>query len=109
VPQIGDAGHKDNFAAPPLALDRDRTREALSEYAEELNRIRQDEDLALEDLTEVIGDLVDLEDPRNAHLIKAVVLQEHAAERLRAIRADFDWERRRALRRLRDRLGEAAR
>lgn len=46
---------------------------------------------------------------REARFTKTIILQERASERLRGIRADFDWERRHALRRLRDRLSEAAR
>jgi hypothetical protein len=86
----------------PTQLDQDRTREALSEFEAEHDRLLEAEARDLEDLAEeLVG--------REARFTKAVILRERASERLRDIRADFDWERRRALRRLRDRLGEAAR
>ena len=85
-----------NIPVNPLDQE-DRTREVFSEFEVEHDRIRQDEDLALEDLfEELVG--------REARFTKAVVLQEHAAERLREIRADHDWSWRHAFRRLRERL-----
>ena len=82
---------------PVNPLDRDRTREALSEFEAEHDRILEAEARDLEDLIEgLVG--------REARFTKAVVLQEHASERLREIRADHAWGRRHALRRLRERL-----
>ena len=78
-------------------LEQSRAREALAEFETELQRIAEAEDRDLEDLIEeLVG--------REARFTKAVVMQEHASERLRGIRADFDWERRYAFRRLRERL-----
>ena len=78
-------------------LDRDRIAEALAEFDVELGRINEAEDRDLGDLfEELVG--------QEARFTAKVVLQEHAGERLRGIRADFDWERRHAFRRLRERL-----
>ena len=75
---------------------------ALAEFEAEHDRIVEAEARDLEDLVEeTVG--------REARFTKTIILQERASERLRGIRADFDWERRHALRRLRDRLSEAAR
>jgi hypothetical protein len=78
-------------------LDRDRIAEALAEFEAEHDRILAAEDQDFEDLAEELAG-------REARFTKAVILHEHARERLRAIRADFDWERRHAFRRLRERL-----
>jgi hypothetical protein len=91
-------------AALTAQLDRTRVAEALTEFETEHDRILEAETRDLEDLAEMVDGLVDLEDPRNAHLVKVVALQEHAAERLREIRADHDRSRRHAFRRLRSRL-----
>ena len=78
-------------------LDRDRIAEALFEFGAERDRILEAEARDLEDLfEELVG--------REARFTKAVVLREHAAERLREIRADHDWSWRHAFRRLRERL-----
>ena len=80
-----------------VQLSRDRIAEALAEYEAEADRILEAETRGLEDLAE---ELVGSE----ARFTTKIVMQEHASERLRGIRADLDWERRHAFRRLRERL-----
>lgn len=78
-------------------LDRDLIAEAFSEFETEHEQILEAETRDIEDLIEEVTG-------REARFTKAVVLEEHTRERLSGILADVDWERRRALRRLRERL-----
>ena len=57
--------------------------EALAEFETEHDRIRAAEARDLADLIDIVDALVDLEEPDNAHLARAAVVQERAAERLR--------------------------
>jgi hypothetical protein len=74
--------------------------QAVAEFEADLDRIRADESRDLEDLIEIVDEIVDVESPRAASLAEAIVRQEHAAERLRDIRADCEWRLQRAFNRL---------
>jgi hypothetical protein len=74
--------------------------EALAEFDAELCRIRAAETHDLGDLVDVISEVVDPEDTGS--------VRDRLDDRLRAIRADGEWDLRRAFSRFRERLFTSA-